>query len=79
MAEGKLIPLRPEVPSSPPPAQTQPLVGRRIVGISYNPFKDAKGTTFTRPVIYLDDGSSLHLLPEETQGGRAVRLERVPK
>lgn len=75
VADAKVIPLRNEPPSSPPPSELLPLSGRRIVGVSYNPIRDKNGKKTTRPVFWLDDDTCLHFFPEE----QGVRLERRRK
>lgn len=77
MSEGKVILLRPALPE--PRTEPLPLTGRRIVGISYNPFTDPSGKKSTRPILWLDDDSCLQLIPEATQVGYGVRLERSKK
>jgi hypothetical protein len=75
MVDAKVIPLRSNPPSSPPPTEPLPLSGRRIMGVSYNPIKDKNGKKSTRPIFWLDDGTCLHFFPEEN----GVRLERIRK
>lgn len=45
------------------------LIGKRIIGFSPNPFPDGRGTTAHNPHLYLDDGSVLIFVTEETDLG----------
>lgn len=45
------------------------LVGRKITGVDWRKFDDGRGNTVTDPVLYLDNGTYLTLVTQETEGG----------
>lgn len=56
------------------------LIGRKIVGFDPCPFDDGRGGRAHEPTIYLDDGSRLKFVTEETDIGEyGVFVMKVAK
>ena len=50
-------------------AARQLLVGRRIVRVRLNPFADGRGGWAYQPAIYLDNGTVVSFMTDETEIG----------
>lgn len=55
------------------------LIGRKIVGFDPRPFGDSRGGRAYKPAIYLDDGTRLEFITQETDGDDyGVLVLKVP-
>lgn len=59
------------------------IIGKRVVRVDLNAFKDGRGQTCHKPRIWFEDGSHIHFTTEEVEGGgdygTAISYWKPPK